>query len=370
MPLIDIKWELSNPQYFPDDSAPTVPNMAVTSVETSSLPFHEIGDYYALHETLGEYQGQLDLSNFAGVPNSVDFDYNTGHLKTTVDHLFYSYLNVDSVLPAFEIDSKATFDMYFRELIPASCGLYTVVVPDTGRHVLYLYANNGNDNKLAYSSFEEPYSPESRTLASSRSTLTNHSDEQVEDYKVIDFIIDFSSTQLSSVVPVRMDGSNYTLELAVSRYDIVFTLNRIFDDGESFQVTQQMDDIDLDSTIYCRFNIEDEQFSTQYTKTDGNRTRVNSSFAGAMPSNTGLKINSVVLPDRVPGTQLAMQVIGYDNTFMDDLAAYEDMIRPKDHYYPIVRWEPGMRMVLPKHEGNMWSYVNQLSTIQPFQELL
>lgn len=370
MPLISVQWELSNPQYSPDDSAPPVPNMTISSIETDSLEFQQTDNYYALHETVGEYGGLLDLGNFAGVPNTVDFDYNTGHLSTTVDHLFYSYLNVDTVLPPFRITSKATFDMYFKELIPASCGLYTIDIPRAGRHVMYLYSNNGNTNKFVYSGFGEPYSPETRTTTSARTTLTNHSEEVVENYKVVDFLIDFKSVPLSSVIPVRLEGVNYSLEFAISRYDIVFTVHRIYDDGDTYQVTHRMTDADLDQTIYCRFHLEEGRFTTQYTKTDNNITQVNTDFSSAMPSNLGLKINQVVMPTAVPGTSLAMQVIGYDDGNIADLTAYDDVVRPKSHYYPIVRYSNGLTMALPRHSGNMWAYINQLATTQPFQELL
>lgn len=373
MQPIEIQWELSNPQYYPDDSAPPVPNMTVSTIEDNSLAFQSIKDYYALHETLGKYGGQNDLSNFAGIVNSVDFDYESGLLQATVDHLFYNYLNVDATVPPYRIVSQRTHDFYFKELIPASCGLYTIDTPDVGRHVLYLAMSNARTDKFAFSGFGESYSHDVRSSQNARTTLVNHSQENQEDYHVLDFIIDFHSANLTNGVNYMLVCSNYMLEFTINRYDLVFTIYHVVSDGiegfeHTFTTTHDFDNLDTTKSIYCRLDFSTEQFTSQYTKNDNNIGRTVSGYSEGMPENTKLKINKIVVPDASSGTRLGMQVIGYTYTDVGHLREYDDLPRPKSHYYQIVDYTGPVS--LPAHTGNMWSYINMLAATKPFKELI
>lgn len=370
MQLINRQWELSNPQYYPDDSAPPVPNMAVTTVEDNSLPFQRSTGYVALHETLGGYRGLTDISNFAGIASTVGYDYSNGRLDATADHLFYTYLNVEATVPHFRVNTQARFDMYFRDVLPAACGLYTVDVPGTGRHVLYTKAIGGNQDKIAYSGLGELYTPEIRTATSQRTTLTNNSLENTVLYPVLDFLLDYKTISAAHTPTVLIEGVNYSIEFRLSRTGIIFILHRPYEDGATFQVTHDFDSRDIDTPVFARFRFDTNTLTTQYYKTDGTSTQINSNFSAGMPSNREFKVNKLVFPSAYSGAEVAMQVIGFDTDQRPALASYRTMVRPKDHYYPLLEYKGDMDMFLPSHTGNVWAYVNQLAATRPFQEIL
>lgn len=385
--VYDLRWELSNPQYYPDDSAPPVPNMSMGVVEETSLPFNNTQDIVSLSDSQVTSDGVLDLYNFTGVTNTSDFDYKSGQTNATADHVFYSHLNVETKLPPYFVTNYTnSLESYFRDFIPAMCGLYNVEIPTGGIHLGY-YANPsyGYQDRFGVSSSGEAMHTVHDVL--NRSSI-NRSNDPVRDVDILDFVfhlVGAGTTDISSRttdMTIFSDQFNirirYTGRRSSSKYNQTF---RVFFQDNLSATPEEVEvitnftsyNIDLDSPQLVRVDLANKTIEVIANQVNNQWESVNNSFSH---TNTRPKFRVTEINGGFNSqTNFSMQIIGYrDFDVLPLVEQYENVLFYKKYYFPLVdagRIQSDLiYRVFPKYSGNAWEYINKLSALYPFRRLI
>lgn len=364
-----LQWEIPNPQYFPDDSAPPIPNSSITTVEQNSLPFNNSQDAVSYAQDGEVMTSVTDRARFTGVPNTAKFDYRTGITELEIDHIFYSYLNVDVNIPYKYIGNQSRhFNFVFRHYIPALCGLYTIEVPPEGHHLAY-WMNADNPAHNVYSFAINGLGKQMFTHYFWRDGIVNQFPESVRKYDYIDFVFEFQRGMYGQ--PFTYSTTNYdiTFHFQSTRNLEVSIRDSSGDSSESTVIgTFDLSDHVIDELIIFRMNFAEENLSLMSWKS-GEHGIVTKPFTN-IPSNTGFSVLRMGYSDAAP--TCSCQIIGYNvETDMEDL--YGDAIRPKNHWrYPIASGDLNNadRFVLPPYQGNAWEYYNKIFAMYPFRRLI
>ena len=364
-----LQWEIPNPQYFPDDSAPPIPNSSITTVEQNSLPFNNSQDAVSYAQDGEVMNSVTDRARFTGVPNAAKFDYRTGITELEIDHIFYSYLNVDVNIPYKYIGNHSNhFNFVFRHYIPALCGLYTIEVPPEGHHLAY-WMNADNPAHNVYSFAINGLGKQMFTHYYWRDGIVNQFPESVREYDYIDFVFEFQRGRYGQ--PFTYTTTNYDITFHFqSTYNLEVSIRDSSGDSSESTVigTFDLSDHVIDELIIFRMNFAEENLSLMSWKSGGYGI-VTKPFTN-IPSNTGFSVLRMDYGSAAP--TCSCQIIGYNvETSMEDL--YGDVIRPKNHWrYPIASEDlnNAERFVLPPYQGNAWEYYNKIFAMYPFRWLI
>lgn len=387
--VYELQWELSNPQYYPDDNAPPVPNIALATVEQNSLQFNNLEEYVSLSDRSNVPKDLADLQNFAGVPNDLGFDYRAGATQTTADHLFYSYLNVDANIPPYFLDGdEELIATYFRDFVPAACGVYNTEIPSGGNHLGYFCYPGWLRSSYAFSEKNELMFDVSGDLSSNRSRLINKSQSQPRRCDVIDIVFHIldhysGSSRYESITSVGSDidimyrfdivqisGSNRALDLTISLTD---------KSNENPSETLLLDKfrisrLDLEANPYILARVDLTQGSVEIT---------GETSVGEITTTRGFTPLSYTPLFRVQefhrlGTHdvnHSAQLIGFTRESVIPLREqYSDSIHFKKYFYQLygdIFWfDENYEIVIPAHKGNAWSHLNKISTMFPYRRLV
>lgn len=370
-----LQWEIPNPQYFPDDNAPPLPSSSITTVEQNSLPFNNSQDAVSYAQDGEVMTSVTDQDRFTGIPTASKFDYRTGLTELEIDHIFYSYLNVDVSIPYKFIGNQSRhFNFVFRHFIPALCGLYTIEVPPEGHHLAY-WMNTSDPAHNVYSFAINGLGKQMFTHYFWRDGIVNQFPESVRKYDYIDFVFEFQDDSYGEAFTYTtanyditfhfqgtyVSGSTKTLEVSIR--------DSSSDSSESTVIgTFDLTGHDFDELFILRMNFSEENLSLMSWKS-GEHSIVTKPFTN-IPSNTGFSV--LRMDYRPTAPKSSCQIIGYNvETDMADL--YGDVIRPKNHWrYPIASGDLNNadKFVLPPYQGNAWEYYNKIFSMYPFRWLI
>lgn len=395
--VYDLQWELSNPQYYPDDSAPPVPNMSLSSVEPNSMLFNSHQDHVSITDRTDIPEDITDLPRFSGVPNDLGYDYRTGSYRSTADHLFYSYLNVESKIPPYTLNGRFDYiNTYFRDFVPATCGVYNIEIPPGGTHLGYfckpgLYKDLGT---FAFSDKDELMFDTHRD----EGPIINMSKSQPKRVDAIDFVFHL----LDSSSNVGFEEPEVGLIASGPDFDLKFRLYaRDARRGHNLELTVWLIDKSSDSpvevVILDNFTIESLDHSNSKVIYFMFRVNLTEGKVEAWAENgRGDEFQGSSTFTPLQGfprfsvqefrrfgyifTDYSVQLIGYTRESMKPLKEqYTDSIQFKKYYYPffynfnIYRGdadESDLNFTFPAYQGNAWSYLNQVATMFPYRRLV
>lgn len=418
----DIQFELSNPLYYPDDSAPPLPNISVSHMSDVGARHISATDIVSLVDSAMPRHSDRSPNAFmyyAGVPQTRNYSTDSGTVTTTGDHVFYSHLNVESSAPSHSVYDFDSLDTYFTELVPAMCGLHNISTHGIGIPLAYVHNAHHLNNSFAIQGVSNIPLPLNQYLRGDRDikkTFTNtgfsNSQDMSRDYEALDFVFRIQRKSLWGQV-----GSNQISLYINSENQFMF---RAFTDGTDTNGNtkytlwgyQWQYDLsgeekvtrDKGQIFYSSLSIEDEKLppSSQYVyvvlrldlnnadrphwlTTDGNISRSWSSPTGFWPqfdSNRvslgnifaigGVENNIVDADYNLP---LSLQVIGYPSyDTMPDLLDLRHRIYPSPHEfaYPLYREHQDVQFpfVIPNYTGNMWEHVNKVATGLPYGRMI
>lgn len=418
----DVQIEVSNPQYYPDDSPPPVPNITVanTSTKIGTTPLSEyevlsVGEYYRHSENDSDPNNYLHMK---GTPATRNYGSDHGTESTTGDHLFYSHLNVDAAVPTFNVVNSDSLETYFRELLPAVCGLgnYTNY-GGNGIPILNIHQAHNLENSYVVQSvtnnifpLHPHHFPESNypTLIWDTTVLhgTSSASHTFDEYE---FVLRFKNKFLTSrygLSDIRVGNNDYQLLFrveydpstvgSVTGYLYVRMYYWFFDysgDGDrvtylsgnrsrSFPYPQSKDFRGDYSYVSIRFG---EKFSSyvnygdHFTHHDAFKHNSGSEDGGFprvsyMPHMVWIG-DKKGATDNTTGYNIptTLEVIGRNNSELSPPVAdlMETNIHPDvfNSYYPLYSSvsENNLPMMFPKYSGNMWEYANKVATNLPYE---
>lgn len=389
--VYELQWELSNPQYYPDDSAPPVPNIALSTVEQNSMKFNGSQEYVSLTDKSQVPERFSDLQNFAGVPNDLGFDYRTGANQATADHIFYSYLNVDAHIPPYHFDGhRDLIKTYFRDFVPAACGVYNAEIPSGGDHMGYFcypgwlwseYAFSEKD-ELMFSIPETDYTTDFRAI--------NKSQSRPKRYDVIDLvfhIIDFYGGDYLKYDTLTVTGpdidiiyrfdeespaaSNRTLDLTITLVDKVGENIEEIVILDHFRISRLL----LSSSPYIFARVDLTAGTVEVLAETSNGDISTTTSFTPLSYRPLFRINELYFSG-TDDIAHSTQFIGYTRESVKPLSEqYENSTLFKKYFYELFdnisfRDEENFDFVAPAYKGNAWSHVNKLSTMFPYRRLV
>lgn len=417
---LEVQVEVSNPQYYPDASAPPIPNINVSYLSESDSSL--IGDNETVSITNAKYprydtRNPNSYTHMIGVPNTKNYSSDSKTLSISGDHIFYNHLNVDSYIPPFTVMDSYDLDTYFSELAPAVCGLHNYPAITNGTPLLYVHAAHNYYNSFALVGSRnvvlplDPYlansSPETNKIVSS-SGLTEDVTDGTGDFEVIDYIIRLEKNSIEDIPGGSMILlQNDELEIFIQNFYrsrtgeqffvfLVYTIDRSGDEpvvsssSEIFRVS--LEDIAGDGS-YSAFPNEGKYINLllRYYPSEPNRPAELITHNGKdvrtwqspvsyvpWPSSTFksdtifMYDSSIVIVGGEYGMPMSIQVVGYKNSDSAPNPAklVLDYTYPSPHesYYPI--YKPPLNtaypLVFPGYKGNIWDHVNKVSTNLPF----
>src|SRR5690625_1903608 len=157
----DAQWEISNPLYFSDDSTPPIPNITVDNFGAGGADLIDDNSFVTLNDPTffrEESSDPTNLNTFVGIPNTRSYDSTTDIETTTGDHYFYSQLNLDTRIPQYLVENPASLETYFRDFVPAACGISTPYVGnDPATHLVTASNAAGNRQPFVFAGSELDY---------------------------------------------------------------------------------------------------------------------------------------------------------------------------------------------------------------------
>lgn len=416
----EVQFELSNPQYGPDDSAPPVPNISVDNFIEGTTAIEE-GDYVSMYEDWAPHPGfrvPNDTTHFHGIPNTRSTDSVSGVSKTTGDHILWSHLNVDGYAPSFTIYDDRSLETYEREFLPAAGGLFNVRQQGSGITVFHSHVAHNLENSFAVQGGTNAFMPETYSTLIfgdvQRSFNANIFSEQkniIRNFEVVDFYI---RVKKEYVFGQRGESR---IGLFIPGYEFAF-FSRILNDndfGEEFIVGAHIwkvdrsgdtvvdiksgyamsinvanrPDIDPEFGEFVNFVLRFEIYKgTQdygvFAGTDGHTIQVYSQATKFYPDwdNNPFDIEHIFasrgLNNNNPGdyvVPMSVQCVGYPSR--NDVPVLEESMRnvypsPHEFYYPIIgSYDPLQSVerypkIIQNYSGNLWEYLNKVATSNPF----
>lgn len=385
--IFNLQWELPNPQYYPDGNAPPIPNMSITSVDDNSKKFSVSHEYVSISDKNVAPSGLADTARFGGVPNDMGFDYQTGATNITSDHAFYSYLNVDTKIPAFNVDGKRdSLTTYVRDFIPATCGVYNVESPEGGYNIGYYV----DPDYIYYNRFGFSHNGEFMEQRKQWATdpIINRSTSQNQGFDVIDLVINYTEfSHVSNTSNLTIVGADFDILLRVTGQDSSINGRRVTHSvvlvdklSESLEEYLVLSPVEATNPVFNEPFIIRLDFSRGIAETG----RVNSSGIWTWYENefTFPMLNPVrfnVQEFRGGSNNdniYSVQIIGYSNADVKTLKEqYSEVVHFKKYFYDFFHrfrtlLPNELDIVFPYYEGNAWSYLNQISTIFPYRSLV
>ena len=148
----DVQFELSNPLYYPDDSAPPIPNISVSHLDSEGANYISSTDTVSLVDDRlprNSLRRPNAFMHYSGMPQTRTYSTESGTVTTTGDHIFYSHLNVESSVPTHKAYSFESLDTYFNELVPAVCGLHNISTHGLGVPIAHIHSAHHLENSFA-----------------------------------------------------------------------------------------------------------------------------------------------------------------------------------------------------------------------------
>lgn len=376
------EWGLSNPQYFPDDSAPPIPSCNISTVEENSYPFQQTGEQLSLGVGDKSFSSDsIELSNFTGVPNTTGFDYTTGVTQLDIDHIFYSYLNSEIQVPFRHLTGYDALKHYALEFIPALCGLYTIEIPTGGEH-LYFLDNEVSGSSTMNNNYAINYL--GRLMYSGRRAgdiITELYPRKPKRYSVLDFIFDrkalrrvannytYSTTTISPYY-------NITFELTPSNSnrDLVATVllqDKSTDNQENVVIGNfNVSGFDFNELFFFRLDFDSDLVQFMFRRGGSENYSVETRVLNSKPAHLDFSVNGISSGTRYFGAMV--QAIGYNYNVGTLENTYSNVIRPKEFGYLLFSEsaEDTVNFALPPYTGNAWTYINKLASVQPYKRVI
>lgn len=419
----EVQFELSNPQYWPDDSAPPVPNISVDNFYEGSTAIED-GDYVALYEDWEPHPGfrvPNNTTHFHGVPNTRTSDSISGISKTTGDHILWSHLNTEASIPSFTFYDERSVETFESEFLPAAAGLFNTRQQDTGITVFHSHVAHNLENSFAIQGGSNLFMPETRTTLTlghiQRSYNAGIFSEQkniVRDFEVVDFYVRVKKHALFG----KLGESRIAMK--IPGYEIVFfsVIDSKDDLADTFLIGANIWRLGVDSSdneivldngyamninvasspganpefgeyvnIVLRFEIyKGTQDYGRFAVTNGETTGIYSQTTKYYPrwnktpmdiihlfAARGLNNTNITSDFNVP---MSVQCVGY--TDRNSVPNLLDTIRnvypsPHEFYYPLIgtynpiQAQQEYPKIVQNYTGNLWEYLNKIATNNPFQ---
>lgn len=370
---LDILWELPNIQYFPDDSAPPIPNSSMTLLDPNSKSFHGSQGVASYSEDDLSVKTLADLPHFTGVFNSANYDYHSGVTNFEIDQLFYSYLNVDTTIPYKYVENNVSrFDFIFRDFIPSLCGLYTIEVPTEGHH-LGFWMNVINPAHSTYSYGINSLGKLMYTGIPGTSDFGKIVDKNPESGKKFNYI-DFVFERLSgtSQEPIKFKSSNYEIvfefERNLNRLDVFINDTNLSESTNTLAAFFNLTDRDLNGLFIVRLDFLNSLISMMWDTSNGHK-KESTAFVG-VPTNIDFSL--LEFPWKPSILYSSCQIIGYNKEIgLEDL--YLNVLRPKKYWQLPLHSSDianSSGFVLPPYSGNAWAYMNNIFSTYEFRRIV
>lgn len=428
-----VSLELSNPLYYPDDSTPPVPNMTISKFSETGQDATQVDNGPTGLGDVGTPQpatwNLTDFSKFTGYNNEATWEALTGNVSTTLDHVFYSKLNVDTHIPAYRVEDYFGLETYFKELVPATCGVQNFPV-SRGLPIGYIHSSGSYESNFALYGEHNAVMP-LKYFTNNAAHIANGdevyqappgaSGETLNNIGVVDYVFRVRRNRTASSSSIRVITPGYEImfwfnELANGNISYAIqgfsndeenptwkflsspsTINlstwphtdspildyqndfcfiiRMFP-GYSTSAMRQIIPyaIPLPATLESIYDVEVDPKATNYRPWDGaiEDFRLRHIRPGGTLRTTDAHLN------------VSMQIIGYrsaedaggwhpENTSNPekDLPQYKTMWWHRHFYYPLHGTpNTGYPFTIPSYSGNAWEHLNKLATTFPYTKVV
>lgn len=415
----DVQFELSNPQYFPDDSAPPVPNISVSTIGESGTIKSD--DHISLYEGKAPhpgFQNPNDIIHFHGVPTTRATDSISGVTKTTGDHILWSHLNVESSVPSFTLYNEDSKETYFSEFLPAAAGVYNFNGSGAGVPIVYVHAAQNIANSFAIYGGSGTFLPEGFTGQSSiheqkvfETRYISSGASLVNNYEILDFYVRIKKEGVMGAE----NGSR--IDVFLAGYELTF-VSKLQADGRllfyvyAWKVDRESGDVISQGIVTSHYLTSTPQLIAEHGNFINLVVRFelhkgSGDIGQVYATADGERFYQIVLPDAYTPTwdntsvelravfatwglglgdseteyslPMSVQIVGYVSR-NEVLSAQEAVLgvypSPYEFYYPLsghVSYDYAESMyplIVPKHKGNLWDYANKVATMFPYRRMV
>lgn len=418
----DVQIETSNPLYYPDDSAPPVPNITLSQMVEKGTGQINKTDYVALSRVSiprDITKQPTAYTQIAGTPSTKNYSSDEGVETVTGDHIFFSRLNVEARIPTFKLVNENSLETYFRELAPAVCGVHNYAFTGTGEPIVYAHSAHNLDNSFAVQGGSNEILPLSPSTAISspeeqRFFTTkglNNSEDKAANFDVVDYIVRVEKKYIEGrrgvgSVILMSDYLEIGFFAILTDDDFIIRSHYVITDRSGDDSAKATPEIIEDERLFNYTIINDESaypeegdFVYFAVRTHPSKPKdipqlaVNAGIKSAVVDvpggangidwptsfynlNTVAIVSPEVIYDDAYRVPMSVQVLGYklEETAPDFGQFVWDNTYPSpfEYYYPIYGDVSNLKypIILPGTEGNIWEHVNRVATNFPYKQLV